>query len=70
MDLQPGSQVLDVEAGTGSLTLLLPQVHFLGVDLTSEMVTQAQGVDKLHSPCNWLTSAQGCFSFYYNAFGF
>jgi SAM-dependent methyltransferase len=46
LNLQPGSKVLDVGAGNGALTLLLarclPDVRFVGVDITSTLVEEAK----------------------------
>jgi 2-polyprenyl-3-methyl-5-hydroxy-6-metoxy-1,4-benzoquinol methylase len=46
LNLQPGSEVLDVGAGNGALTLLLarhlPDVHFTGIDITAALVEEAK----------------------------
>jgi ubiquinone/menaquinone biosynthesis C-methylase UbiE len=46
LNLQPGSKVLDVGAGNGALTLLLarylPNVLFIGLDLTASLVEEAK----------------------------
>jgi ubiquinone/menaquinone biosynthesis C-methylase UbiE len=48
LNLKPGDTVLDAGAGTGSLTLLLaqalPEVQFIGIDITPKMVTDAEGM--------------------------
>ncbi len=42
LNIQPGQQVLDLGCGTGFILDYLPDVHYVGVDLSEAYINQAQ----------------------------